>query len=92
MIYFLLCLYIYFIILYIYVEFHLHQLCGNHVSGNSKGDEFDPELFEPTHNGEDGDETGMDASHGLHNKYLYDDDGTIHRHTRGTTMTSICHL
>ena len=46
------CAYIYYIILYIYAEFHLHQLRGNHVSGNSKGDEFDPELFEPTHNGD----------------------------------------
>ena len=77
--------------LYIYAEFHLHELRGNHVSGDSKGDEFDPEL-EPTHNGEDGDEAGMDASHGLHNEDLYDDDGNIHRHTQGTTTTSICHL
>ena len=87
------CLYIYCIILYIYAEVHFHQLRRNHVSGDSKGDEFDPELFEPTHNGEDGDdEAGMDASHGLHNEDLYDDDGNIHRHARGTATTSISHL
>ena len=83
------CLYY---IIYLYAKVHFHQLCRHHVSGDSKGDDIDPELFKPTHNGEDGDEAGMDASHGLHNEDLYDDDGTIHRHTRGTTMTSICHL
>ena len=70
----------------------MHQLRGNHVSGDNKGDEFDPELFEPTHNAEDGDGAGMDASHRLHNEGLYDDDGNIHRHTQGTTTTSLCHL
>ena len=35
------CAYIYYIILYIYAEFHLHELRGNHVSGDNKGDEFD---------------------------------------------------
>ena len=69
----------------------MHQLRGNHVSGDNKEDEFDHELFEPTHNGEDGDEAGMDASHGLHNENLYDDDGIIHRHVQGTTTASIWH-
>jgi hypothetical protein len=70
----------------------LHQLRRNHVSGDSKGDEFDRELFEPTHNGEESDEGGMEGSHGLHNENLYDDDGIIHQHAQGTTTTSIRHL
>jgi len=63
----------------------------SHVHVETKGDEFDGELFEPTHNGQDGDEASMDGSHGLHNENLYDDDGIIQRHAQGTTTASIWH-
>jgi hypothetical protein len=56
-------------------------------SNDNRGDEFDRELFEPTHNGEDGDEGSMEGSHVFHNENLYDDDGIIHQHAQGTTVT-----
>jgi hypothetical protein len=55
-------------------------------------DEFDRELFEPTHDGWDGDEDAMDGGHGLHNENLYDDDGVIQRHAQGTTTTFRSHV
>jgi hypothetical protein len=55
----------------------------------SNEDEFDRELFEPTHDGWDDDEYAMDDGHGLHSENLYDDDGVIKQHAQGTTMTFI---
>jgi hypothetical protein len=83
-------IFIYFTVLILY--YYISICRCNHVSGDKKGDKFDRELFEPTHNGEDGDEGGMESSHGLHNENLYDDDGIIHQHAQGTTTTSIRHL
>ena len=84
------CLYILYNIIYL-CKISFASAAWQPCKWRQQGDEFDPEL-EPTHNGEDGDEVGMDASHGLHNEDLYDDNGNIHRHTQGTTTTSICHL
>jgi len=57
--------------------------CHNHVDVQTNEDEFDRELYEPTHDGWDGDGHAMDGDHGLHNDNLYDDDG------QGTTITTI---
>jgi hypothetical protein len=46
-------------------------------------DEFDRELFEPTHHCSDGEEDAMDVGHGLHSENLYDDDGVIEPNAQG---------
>jgi hypothetical protein len=50
-------------------------------------DEFDRELFEPTHHVEDGDDADIHSGHGFQNETLHDDDGIIQLHAQGT-MTS----
>ena len=61
-----------------FAELHLPELHNE--------EEFDRELFEPTHDGWDGDEDAIDAGHGLQNENLYDD-GVIHQHAQGTVTT-----
>jgi hypothetical protein len=64
----------------------------NHVDVPNNEDEFNRELFEPTHDDLNGDEDAMEGGHGLHNENLYDDDGVIQRHVQGTTTTFISHV
>jgi len=66
----------------------LPGLRHNHVQGETNGDEFNCELFEPTNIVEDGEEDDMNATQGLHNENLYaHDDGIIQLHLRGTTTS-----
>lgn len=66
----------------------------NQVVAEINDHEFDHELFEPTHNVEDGDDGDIDAAHGLQNDTLHDDDDDdriIGLHAQGTTTTYIRH-
>jgi hypothetical protein len=56
------------LILKIFAEVHIPGRRHNHVDVQTNEDEFDRELFEPTHEGSDGDEHAMDGDHGLHNE------------------------
>jgi len=61
-----------------------------HVDVQTNEHEFDRELFEPVHEGWDGEEDAIDNGHGLLNKDLYDDDdGIRNRHTQGTATITI---
>jgi hypothetical protein len=67
-----------------YAETHLFQLHGTRVHVQDNEDEFDRELFEPTHDCWDGEEDAMDAGHGLHTgENDNDDDGVIQRPPQG---------
>jgi hypothetical protein len=76
----------------IFVEVHIPGRRHNHVDVQTNEDEFNRELFEPMHDGWDGDEHAMDDNLDVHNENLYDEDGVIQRHAQGTTTTSIRHV
>jgi hypothetical protein len=81
------------LILKIFAKVHLPERRHNHVDVPNNEDEFDHELFEPTHDDWDDDKEAMEGGHGLHNENLYDDDdGVIQRHAQGTTTTFINHV
>jgi hypothetical protein len=63
----------------------LHGLRRSHLSEQIGEDEFDRELFDPTHIVRDGEEAVVNEGHGLHN--VDDDDGIIHHHAQGTTTS-----
>jgi len=69
------------------------------IAGETNEDEFDRELFKPTHIVQYGEEAMVNEGHGLHNETLYidyyyydDDDGNIRLHVQGTTPSYICHV
>jgi hypothetical protein len=80
------------LILKIFAEVHLPERRRNCVDVPNNEDEFDRDLFEPTHDDWNSDEDAMEGGLGLHNKNLYDDDAVIQRHVQGTTMTFISHV
>jgi hypothetical protein len=82
-------MYVTVLILKISAQVHIPGRRHNHVDIQTNEDKFDRELFEPMHDGSDGDEHAMDGDHGLHNENLYDEDGVIRRQAQGTTTTSI---
>ena len=64
------------------------RLRHNHVQGETNEDEFDHELFEPTHTVQDGKKAEINAAAGLHDEHLYAaDDGIIQLHPQGTTTS-----
>ena len=75
----------------IFAYVHLPKRCHNNLDVPNNEDEFDRELFEPTHDW-DGDEDAMEGDHGLHNENLYDDNGVSQRDAQGTTKTFISHV
>ena len=56
-----------------FAELHLPELHNE--------EEFDRELFEPTHDSWDGDEDAIDAGHGLQNENLYSSTSAALRET-----------